>query len=206
MAIASDASPPASEFESPWSEQNNFSRASEANHRFFRTSSGSLAMFAAMGLSKPSKNQRLSQDRRVYLSLATSAPPRSFTMIQASLRSSTVHGCGKRRRPLAAWLPLSTLVMAQGRPCMAVIRLTVVALIVSALCVVAHAQEAKPCPSGHICPVCSEENGIRTCRVERPGQPALPQAAASAPRNILPPSSAAPSPPPQSPGFHVWGM
>jgi hypothetical protein len=91
---------------------------------------------------------------------------------------------------------------------MAVIRLTVVALIVSALCVVAHAQEAKPCPSGHICPVCSEENGIRTCRVDRPGQPALPQAAASAPRNILPPSSAAPSPPPppQSPGFQVWGM
>ena len=37
---------------------------------------------------------------------------------------------------------------------MAVIRLTVVALIVSALCVVAHAQEAKPCPSGHICPIC----------------------------------------------------
>ena len=80
--------------------------------------------------------------------------------------SSTVQGGGKRRRPLAAWPPLSTRVMAQGRPRMAVIRLTGVALIVSALCVVAHAQETKPCPSGHICPVCSEENGIRTCRIE----------------------------------------
>jgi hypothetical protein len=48
---------------------------------------------------------------------------------------------------------------------MAVIRLTVVALIVSALCVVAHAQEAKPRPSGHICPFCSEENGIFCARV-----------------------------------------
>jgi hypothetical protein len=57
---------------------------------------------------------------------------------------------------------------------MAVMRLIVVAIIVSALSVVAHAQEGKPCPSGHICPVCSEENGVRTCRVERPGQPALP--------------------------------
>ena len=74
---------------------------------------------------------------------------------------------------------------------MVVIRLAVVALIVSALCVVAHAQEAKPCPDGHICPVCSEENGIRTCRVERPGQPASPQAAAPAPKSILPRSSAA---------------
>jgi hypothetical protein len=54
---------------------------------------------------------------------------------------------------------------------MAVIRLTVVAIIVSPLYVVAHAQEGKPCPSGHICPVCSEENGVRTCRVERLGQP-----------------------------------
>src|ERR1700688_1781787 len=60
---------------------------------------------------------------------------------------------------------------------MVVMRLTVAALIVSAPCVVAHAQEGKPCPSGHICPVCSEENGVRTCRVERPGQPALAQAA-----------------------------
>ena len=78
---------------------------------------------------------------------------------------------------------------------MAVIRLTVVAIIVSPLYVVAHAQEGKPCPSGHICPVCSEENGVRTCRVERPGQPALPQAAApTAPLDISPPSAAAPSP------------
>ena len=49
---------------------------------------------------------------------------------------------------------------------MVIIRLTVVGIIVSAFCVVAHAQEGKPCPSGHICPVCSEENGVRTCRVE----------------------------------------
>jgi hypothetical protein len=87
---------------------------------------------------------------------------------------------------------------------MAVIRLIVVAIIVSALCVLAHAQEGKPCPSGHICPVCSEENGVRTCRVERPGQPALPQAAfPTAPLDISPPSAAAPSPtpPPQRPVF-----
>ena len=80
---------------------------------------------------------------------------------------------------------------------MAVIRLIAVAIIVSALCVVAHAQEGKPCPSSHICPVCSEENGVRTCRVERPGQPALPQLAApTAPLDISPPSAGAPSPPP----------
>ena len=80
---------------------------------------------------------------------------------------------------------------------MAVIRLIVVAIIVSALCVFAHAQEGKPCPSGHICPVCSEENGVRTCRVDRPGQLALPQAAVpTAPLDISPPSAAAPSPPP----------
>jgi hypothetical protein len=48
MAVASDAGFPASEFESPWSEQNNLSRASDADHRFFRTNSGNLAMFAAM--------------------------------------------------------------------------------------------------------------------------------------------------------------
>ena len=87
---------------------------------------------------------------------------------------------------------------------MAVVRLIVVAIIVSAFCVVARAQEGKPCPSGHICPVCSEENGVRTCRVERPGQPARPQAAdPTAPLDISPPSAAAPSapPPPQRPVF-----
>ena len=83
---------------------------------------------------------------------------------------------------------------------MAVMRLIVVAIIVSALSVVAHAQEGKPCPSGHICPVCSEENGVRTCQVERPGQPAL---VPTAPLDISPPSAAAPlpPPPPQRPVF-----
>ena len=48
------------------------------------------------------------------------------------------------------------------------------------------------------------ENGVRTCRVERPGQLALPQAVApTAPLDISPPSAAAPSapPPPQRPVF-----
>src|SRR6516165_12809723 len=82
---------------------------------------------------------------------------------------------------------------------MAVIRLTVVGIIVSALYVVAHAQEGKPCPEGHICPVCSEENGVRTCRVDRPDQPAPSQAAVpTAPLRISPRSGAA-SPPPQPP-------
>jgi hypothetical protein len=94
---------------------------------------------------------------------------------------------------------------------MAVIRLIVVGIIVSALGVVVHAQEGKPCPDGYICPVCSEENGVRTCRVERPGEPASPQAAAPMPRNILPPSAAVPSrpPPPQRPlesGCRSWPM
>src|SRR6516165_10447536 len=89
---------------------------------------------------------------------------------------------------------------------MAVIRLTVVGIIVSALCVVANAQEGKPCPEGHICPVCSEENGVRTCRVDRPEQPAPPQAAVpKAPSHISPRSGAAstspapPQPPPPPP-------
>lgn len=91
---------------------------------------------------------------------------------------------------------------------MAVIRLIVVGIIVSALCVVAHAQEGKPCPDGYICPVCSEENGVRTCRVERPGEPASPLAA-PVPKNILLPSAAVPSrpPPPQRPlesGCRSW--
>jgi hypothetical protein len=68
---------------------------------------------------------------------------------------------------------------------MVVIRLTVAAITVSALCVVAPAQEGKTCPTGYICPVCSEENGVRTCRVERPGQPTLAQAAVpAAPRYL----------------------
>jgi hypothetical protein len=89
---------------------------------------------------------------------------------------------------------------------MAVTRLTVVGIILSALCVAVHAQEGKPCPEGHICPVCSEENGIRTCRVERPEEPAPPKAAvptapvqaASPRRTISPPGRAAPPPPPPS--------
>ena len=85
-------------------------------------------------------------------------------------------------------------------------RLTVAAIIVSAPCVDAHAQEGKPCPSGHICPVCSEENGVRTCRVERPGQPALPQAAVPmAPLDISPPSAGVPSPPPPERSVFQFG-
>src|ERR1700722_6625593 len=49
-------------------------------------------------------------------------------------------------------------------------RVAIVAIIVSALCVAAQAQEVKPCPSGHICPVCTDQDGIRSCKVERPGQ------------------------------------
>ena len=70
---------------------------------------------------------------------------------------------------------------------------TIVAIIFSFVCVAAHAQEGKPCPSDHICPVCTEQNGVRSCKVERPGQPELPQAAA--PLDISPPSAAAPLPP-----------
>jgi hypothetical protein len=35
-------------------------------------------------------------------------------------------------------------------------RVSIVAIIVPALCMAAQAQEAKPCPSGHICPICTE--------------------------------------------------
>jgi hypothetical protein len=80
---------------------------------------------------------------------------------------------------------------------MAVIRLTVVGIIVSALCVVANAQEGKPCPEGHICPVCSEEKGVRTCRVDRPEEPAPPQAAVSPPRGAAPPPRRQPPPAPE---------
>src|SRR5271154_282703 len=59
---------------------------------------------------------------------------------------------------------------------MTVIRGTIVAIISSCVCLAAHAQEAKPCPSDHICPVCTEQNGDRSCKVERPGEPELPQA------------------------------
>jgi len=72
---------------------------------------------------------------------------------------------------------------------MAVMRWAIVAIIVSFVSVAARAQEAKPCPSGHICPVCTEQDGVRSCKVERPGQqPELPQA--TAPLDISPPSAA----------------
>jgi hypothetical protein len=77
-------------------------------------------------------------------------------------------------------------------------RVSIVAIIVPALCMAAQAQEAKPCPSGHICPICTEQDGVRSCKVERSGQQLeLPQAAA--PLNISPPSDAALSPPPPPP-------
>jgi hypothetical protein len=66
----------------------------------------------------------------------------------------------------------------------------IVAIIVSFVCVAARARETKPCPSDHICPVCTEQNGVRSCKVERPGQPELPQA--TTPLDISPPSAAAP--------------
>lgn len=72
-------------------------------------------------------------------------------------------------------------------------REAIVAIIVSLVCVSARAQEAKPCPSDHICPVCTEQNGVRSCKVERPGQPELPQA--TAPLDISPPTAAEPLPP-----------
>ena len=76
---------------------------------------------------------------------------------------------------------------------MAVMRGAIVAIIVSFVCVAARAQEAKPCPSDHICPVCTEQDGVRSCKVERPGQPQPPQA--TAPLDISPPSAAASLPP-----------
>jgi hypothetical protein len=87
---------------------------------------------------------------------------------------------------------------------MMVIRLTVAAIIVSTLSMVGSAQDGKPCPSGHICPVCSEDNGVRTCKVDRP-EPAPPQAAVpAAPLDISPPNTVAPSPsPPQAPVFQL---
>jgi hypothetical protein len=69
-----------------------------------------------------------------------------------------------------------------------------VAIIVSFVCAAARSQEAKPCPRDHICPVCTEQNGVRSCKVERPGRPELLQA--TAPPDISP-SSAAASPPPE---------
>jgi len=86
-----------------------------------------------------------------------------------------------------------------------VIRLTVAAIIVSTLSVVGRAQDGKPCPSGHICPVCSEDNGVRICKVDRPGPP-LPQAVVpAAPLDI-----SLPSPPRHlrrhpSPRYFNWG-
>ena len=46
-------------------------------------------------------------------------------------------------------------------------RVAIVAIIVPALCMAAQAQEAKPCPSGHICPICTDQDGVRSCKVER---------------------------------------
>ena len=57
-------------------------------------------------------------------------------------------------------------------------RVAIVAIIVPALCMAAQAQEAKPCPSGYICPICTEQDGVRSCS---------------------PPSDAALSPPPPPP-------
>jgi hypothetical protein len=71
---------------------------------------------------------------------------------------------------------------------MAVMRGVIVAII-AFVSVAARAQEAKPCPSGHICPVCTEQNGVRSCKVEHPGQPESPQA--TAPQDISPPNAAA---------------
>jgi hypothetical protein len=74
-----------------------------------------------------------------------------------------------------------------------VIIAAIVTIIISFVCVAARAQEAKPqeakpCPSDKICPVCTEQDGFRSCKVERPGQPELPQA--TAPLDISPPSAA----------------
>jgi hypothetical protein len=69
----------------------------------------------------------------------------------------------------------------------------IVTIVISFVCAAAHAQEAKPCPSDKICPVCIEQDGHRTCKVETPGQLELPQA--TAPPDISPPSAAAPLPP-----------
>jgi hypothetical protein len=68
----------------------------------------------------------------------------------------------------------------------------IVAIVVLLACVAARAQEAKPCPSDKICPVCIEQDGHRSCKVEGAGQPELP---ATAPPDISPPSAAAPLPP-----------
>ena len=85
---------------------------------------------------------------------------------------------------------------------MSVTRVAIIAIIVAELCVAAHAQEAKPCRRGYICPVCSEQDGVRSCKVERPGQLEQPQA--TAPLDISPPSAAAlPPPPPPRPVFHL---
>ena len=61
---------------------------------------------------------------------------------------------------------------------MMVVRGTILAILSWFICLAAHAQEAKPCPSDHICPVCTEQNGERSCTVERPGPSELPQATA----------------------------
>ena len=57
---------------------------------------------------------------------------------------------------------------------MMVIRLTAAAVASLTLVAVGYAQEGKPCPSGHICPVCSEDNGVRTCKVDNRHRHKLP--------------------------------
>ena len=80
---------------------------------------------------------------------------------------------------------------------MAVMRWAIVAIIVSFVSVAARAQEAKPCPSGHICPVCTEQDGVRSCKVERPGQRSCRKrrrrriSRRRAPRSSLPPEDRA---------------
>jgi hypothetical protein len=70
----------------------------------------------------------------------------------------------------------------------------IVAIIILLVCVAARAQEPKPCPSDKICPVCTEQDGRRSCKVEGPGQPELSQATAPpciiAAANKLPPVAA----------------
>lgn len=55
-----------------------------------------------------------------------------------------------------------------------VTRGAIVAIIVSFVCVAARAQETKPCPPDHICPICTEQDGDRSCKVESAGQPEVP--------------------------------
>jgi hypothetical protein len=74
----------------------------------------------------------------------------------------------------------------------------IVTIIISFVCVAARSQEAKPCSIDKICPVCTEQNGERSCKVERPGEPELPQTTApldATPRPNITVQPAAPLPP-----------